>query len=139
MPLHHGVAASCAVVGGGCQREQAGAAVDDFSLPLLSKDRVPLSGRLGDRREAQDRARAHPRQRSSILLFSFFTCSRFDHCTLLKTAKSRASEPKVFARYTHIVEIGVLGLEMVQLSAPDPVLQGPRVQLQAEARALCCE
>ena len=112
MPLHHCVAASCAVVGGGCQREQVGAAVDDVSLPLLSKGRVPLSGRLGDRREAQDRARAHPRQRSSILVF---TCSRFDHCTLLKTAKSRASEPKVFARYTHIVEIGVLGLEMVQL------------------------
>ena len=61
VPLHHCVAASCAVVGGGCQREQAGAAVDDFSLPLLSKDRVPLSGRLGDRREAQDRAGAHPR------------------------------------------------------------------------------
>ena len=78
MPLHHGVAASCAVVGGGCQDEQAGAAVDDGSLPLLSRNHVPLSGRLRDRREAQDRQGWGT---PAIKVFDF-TCSRMNWWTL---------------------------------------------------------
>ena len=60
-------AAWFAVVGEGCWCEQTRACVLVESMPLLSRDRVPISGPLGVRREAQDTSERHPLERSLFL------------------------------------------------------------------------